>query len=489
MKILFIITPDRRWDARLVPMKFPHLGVAYLAGYLRRNGIQSRVMDTSFDFTRRTQDIENAIKEFAPDAIGVTVYSNMVNEARAIIADARKFSDSPVIVGGPHISATGADFVVDTGVEYGVMQDGEIPLTRLLAAIERGAPETELAGIPGLVYRDKSGGIVSHANTGLVHDLDSLPDPDWQVFDLAKYSDWTGGNYTIVTSRGCPYGCTYCAAPLVTGRKFRTRSAAHVVDEIERAARDRGFKRFGIADDAFNVDIDRAKEVCRLIIARKLKIVWDMGNGIRANTVDREFFQLLKQAGCNFVGFGLESGNPEMLKRIRKGLTLDDINNALALAREVKIGAAVNVIIGHPGETWESAMDTIRIADTLPASYVNVYGLLPMKGTRAYDELKALEKEGKAKFLYDQEYYLSHFAAQGIEPVFETNELTADQRRKLLVMGRNITQRRAFEYRFGKTAGRVLYMLTRNHRVFTAVNNLRTTRLGSKLYGMMRHED
>jgi len=261
-----------------------------------------------------------------------------------------------------------------------------------------------------------------------------------------------------------------------------------VVDEMELYAR-KGIKKFGIMDDAFNVNLDRAKDVCRLIIERQLNITWDMGNGMRANSVDREFFQLLKKAGCNFVGLGLESGNDEMLKKIKKGLTISQMYEALQFAREAGIGTAVNFIIGHPGETYETAMDTIRLAEKLPASYVNVYGLQPLAGTEADRVLRDSEREGKAKFLYDQEYYLSHFSAQGIEPVFETDELSKEQRRKLLMLGRGITKRRALEYRFGKVLGRCLYVFLRNETIFAFVNNLRFTATGARLYGKIRHED
>jgi radical SAM superfamily enzyme YgiQ (UPF0313 family) len=469
-------------------MHFPHIGVGYLAAYLRDRGIASKVLDTSFDFDHRQGQIEKCLIEFRPDLVGITVYSSLVHEASDLVACVRKVAATPVVAGGPHISVTGSEFLTRTGIEFAIRQDGEVPLARLMAEVAKGPSDDGLSSIPGLIFRDSGGAVHEHPNTELIRDLDQIPFPDWSVFDLPKYSDWSRRCYGVVTSRGCPYGCTYCAAPLVTGRRFRTRSPGNVVDEIEKAAGE-GFRRFAIADDAFNADLDRAKAICRLIIERRLNLVWDMGNGIRGDKVDREFFQLLRQAGCNFVGIGLESGNPEMLRRIRKGLTLEAVDRALAFAREFRIGTAVNVIIGHPGETWESAMDTLRVAERLPASYVNVYGLMPMKGTKAYAELKASEAQGEAKFFYDPDYYLSHFAAQGLEPVFETRDLSREQRRKLLVRGRNITKRRALEYRFGRVLGRLAYFVVHNDRAFTFANSLRNTRLGRTLYQKLRHED
>ena len=485
--ILFIIPPNRGWDGKLLPLRFPHIGVGYLAAFLKERGINVKALDTSLDFRSKTSDIEKAVAEYSPDIIGLTVYSNLVNEARAIVSDIKKITSTPIVAGGPHISVTGTEFLKETGLELGITKDGERPLYGLITALFGGPEKRDLHEIPGLIFKDRNGEYVVQENTDLIHNLDEIPFPDWNVFDLERYSNWGDRSYQIITSRGCPYACTYCAAPLVTGRRFRIRSSKNVVDEIELYVK-KGFKRFGIGDDAFNVNINRAKEVCRLIIERKLDIVWDMGNGIRANTVDREFFQLLKKSGCNFVGFGLESGNEEMLKKIKKGLTLDQMYKALEFANEVGIGTAVNFIIGHPGETYETAMDTLKVAQDLPASYVNMYGLMPMKGTEAYNQLKAMEAEGKAVFFYDHDYYLSHFSGQGIEPVFETPELTRAQRRKLLIMARNITKKKAFEYRFGRIFGGFLYLLTRNHKIFTFVNNLRNTVIGGKIYQRIRRE-
>lgn len=488
MRILFVTLPARGWDGKLVSLPFPHTGVGYLVAYLKQKGIACQVLDTSLDFANYRANIREALQRHSPDVVGLTIYSNIVNEASDVAVAIRNSTAVPIVAGGPHISVTNKEFLEQTGVKFGVMRDGEIPLYRLIEAISKGGDDAEFSRIPGLIFRNRDGRYVVQENTELILNLDELPFPDLTEFDLQRYPAWRRKNFQVITSRGCPYACTYCAAPLVTGRKFRIRSPVNVVDEIELYAK-RGFKRFGIMDDAFNVDLERAKEVCRLIIERKLNIIWDMGNGIRANTVDREFFQLLKKSGCNFVGFGMESGNEEILKKIKKGLKVSQMYEAVQYATEAGIGTAVNFILGHPGETYATALDTIRLAEKLPASYVNIYGLIPFKGTEAYTELKELEKIGKARFLYEPDYYLSHFSPVDIEPVFETPEFTKEQRRELLIRGRNITKKRALEYRFGKTLGRCLYPLVRNHAVFTFLVNLRETAVGGWLYSRIRHED
>jgi radical SAM superfamily enzyme YgiQ (UPF0313 family) len=162
---------------------------------------------------------------------------------------------------------------------------------------------------------------------------------------------------------------------------------------------------------------------------------------------------------------------------------------AVQWAKDAGIGTAVNFILGHPSETYQTALDTLRVAESLPASYVNIYGLTPFKGTEAYHELRDMEEKGKARFIYEPDYYLSHFSPVDIDPVIETPEFTREQRRELLIRGRNITKKRALEYRFGKGMARLLYPLARNHNLFTRIVTLRETRIGGWLYSRLRHED
>jgi len=251
-KILFLVPPARSWAGELLPLSSPHIGVAYLCAYLKMRDVDVAVMDLSHDYPQRTRRIKEAIGLHAPDLVGITVYSNVVNECREIVADVRGVTSVPIVAGGPHISVSGGEFLRETGAEYGIIRDGEVPLHRLIEALRIDCRAPSLSQISGLLYQDAAGTLISTENRDLIVDLDEIPFPDWSVFDLPRYFEWAHKGYPIITSRGCPYGCTYCAAPLVTGRKFRFRSASNVVREMQLYA-GKGFERFGIADDAFNV--------------------------------------------------------------------------------------------------------------------------------------------------------------------------------------------------------------------------------------------
>lgn len=488
-KVLFVIPPGRSWGGGLVRQLVPPIGLAYLIAYLRKNGcsLSVAVCDVSQHYRHREQMLRRSIEQTSPDLIGIGVFTPVMAECREIISCIKSLTQAPIVVGGPHISVTGDEFLRETGAGYGILMDGEVPLLRLMQTLFGGRGSGALETIPGLAFKDSAGQYHVNPNTELIHDLDRIPFPDWSDFDMSLYPTFRQV-YTVLTSRGCPYGCTYCGAPLVTGRRYRMRSAGNVLDEIEIYYR-KGYRRFGVFDDAFNVDMERAKAICRMLVERKIEITWDLANGIRADRMDLELVQLLKKSGCNFIGIGGESGNDDMLRKIRKGVDTAGIRRAVDLANEVGIGSAVNFIFGHPDETYETACDTLRFAASLPASYVNMYGLLPMRGTSAYEELRAREKQGRARFFFPYEHYISHMNSTGVDPVFETPEFTRSQRRSILKKGRNLTKRTAMTYRFGPVLGRVVYWMTLSNTVFIILNGLRETRLGNLIYFRTRRED
>lgn len=487
-KILFVLTPDRGWHGELLINQFPSRGVGYLAAYLKEQNIKTVVYDTSLDFANRKEGLADVIERCKPVIVGITLYSNLATVGQEIISDIKSISNLPIVAGGPHISVSKEEFLQKADIEYGIMKDGEIPLSNLINALFVERNHERLHQIPGLIFKDKDGNYKSNNNTDLIVDLDKIPFPDFSGFELEKYPMWRNRHYTLTTSRGCPYRCTYCAAPNVTGGTFRFRSPENVVNEIEFYVK-KGFKKFDILDDAFNIDLVRAKTVCELIIKRKLGITWELSNGVRANFIDKEFCQLLKKAGCNYMSFGLESGNEYILKKIKKGVKLEQVYKAVELAENEGIGTAVNFIIGHPHETYEMAMETLGLAKKMPSSIVNIFSLMPIKGTEAYGQLKDAEKLGNARFFFEHDYYLSHFSATGNEPVFETSDFTKEQRKKILKIGRNITNRRFLQYRLGRVIGFIAYLLTKNDKLLKLLYRIRTmTSWGEKLYLFLRRQ-
>jgi radical SAM superfamily enzyme YgiQ (UPF0313 family) len=255
-------------------------------------------------------------------------------------------------------------------------------------------PEAPWGGILGVSYRNEAGSVVHNPDRPLRKDVESIPWPAYHLFKIERYTnlqpltdglDPNARTYTLVTSRGCPYQCIYCSKP-ITGNTWRARSAEDVVAEWRYLVQEMGATEIGITDDVWNLKLERSKEICRLLIAEGLTDVpWITVHGMRADHTDAELFQLMKQAGCRRVGFGVESGNQAVLDSIKKRQTLDDVRRAFRQAKEAKLQTMGFFIFGLPADTEESMDDTIRFALELDPDLANFMLAAPYPGTELWE--------------------------------------------------------------------------------------------------------
>lgn len=456
----------------------PQIGVGHLIAYLKQAGIESNVLDTSFDFPNRSKNIKEVIGNFNPDIIGITLYSRLVDLGKLIIQDVKKITNIPIVAGGPHVSSTKDELFHESPIDFGVMMDGEVPLKKLIYALL--LRQGDITAIPGLIYRDSENKVRINDSFELINNLDELPFPDYSNFEMQKYTAIKNLAMPIVTSRGCPFSCTFCNAHHVTGKKFRYFSAQRIVSEIKHYY-EQGFREIDVGDDCFNVKLDRAKEILRSLIDQKLDIILRFSVGIRANFADQEFFDLLMKVGCKQIGFGLEAGDPEILKSIKKDITIDKIKETLGYARKAGMITTVNFIIGHPNETYEQAKRSIELAKSLPTNEVCFFSLFPYKGTEAYAELKRLEKEGKVRFLYKYEDYLFKSSPNTVWPVYESTDFTKEERQVLLKEGRKLQIWTIFRSRYGKILGSIFFLLFSTNYLYQLANRIRLTNIGMKI--------
>jgi len=268
-------------------------------------------------------------------------------------------------------------------------------LARALA--ESGAPATSsghsLGGVPGLTYREGNGEVVRNPDRPRFEPLDRMPFPARHIVKGEGYRAgiYSGGCPTaMLSSRGCPYRCTFCLWPdVLYGHKFRARSAENVVDEIEEAVRVYGHDEIYFDDDTFSIDHQRVMDICRLIIERGLEKEVEWIAQCRVDTVDREMLTAMKAANCGYILFGVESGSPQMLKKMKKGITLDKARHAFQLTREAGIKTQAFFLFGMPGETQETIQETIDFAKELNASSTQFAVAIPHPGTALYAECKA----------------------------------------------------------------------------------------------------
>ena len=270
------------------------------------------------------------------------------------------------------------------------------------------------------------------------------------------------------------------------GQAFRPRGPEHILTEIKYFY-DQGYRFFEFVDDVFTMDLNRAKTVCRMILGSGMKFRWNCANGIRADRVDEELLRLMKDAGCEFVAYGLESGNPEMLKIIKKAITLEKATETFHLTKRIGLKFAVNFIIGHQEETFERAMDSIRYAQSIPADYVNFSNMIPYPGTEIYQWLCNNEKSGRARFLVPKEEFLKNSTTKLGLPVFETDEFSYAERVKALKLGRGLAKKSHLKYRLGPVIGSAIYQISRNDQAYNALRRFATgSHFGKRLYNQFR---
>jgi radical SAM superfamily enzyme YgiQ (UPF0313 family) len=204
------------------------------------------------------------------------------------------------------------------------------------------------------------------------------------------------------------------------------------------------------------LDKQRAENICDLIIENKLDIRFQLYNGIRVDTVTPQLLKKMKQAGCFFISYGCEAGNDKVLRSINKGITLQQVRDAVKWTNRVGIHNAVNFIIGHKEETYQDALDTLNFAKSLPTNFVNFYNLLPYPGTESFEWAKQ-----HARFLVPPDSYLENISYRDNKPIYETEGFNKEQRERILALGFDLYRERILTFRMGQVLGNLIYWVTK----------------------------
>jgi radical SAM superfamily enzyme YgiQ (UPF0313 family) len=358
----------------------PPIGLLYIATSIRENSEHNvKILDATIG-TISVKKIGEAIKEFAPEVIGMTLSTFSLLECISIARLAKEIDPKvKVIVGGIHVYIYPQETINLGCFDYGVLGEGEHIIIKLLDRIEKGESPS---GIKGIIYKE-DGEVVYTGPPDLIDDLDSVPLPDRTLLPYKKYNSLIAKANPVsimITSRGCPFKCTFCDRPHL-GKKFRVRSADNVADEFEQCYR-LGIKEILVYDDTFSINRQRVIDICNKLIERKIKIYW--GIRTRVDTVDGEMLRLLKEAGCVRVNYGVESGDAEVLKGLNKGITLEQAEEAFYLTKKYGMDALAYFMIGCPGETEETVRETLEFAKKLKPTYVHFTILMPFPSTTVY---------------------------------------------------------------------------------------------------------
>lgn len=379
----------------------PPLSLGYLASALKKAGYK----DVSLiDCTIEELDPSRAAKAVkdrgGADVVGIQVYTGSHIWARDFIRLLKKeLPDVVTIVGGPHVSALhkyAMDFI---GADYGVKGEGEEPIVKFANFLENKI--TDPADVPGLLYKDKSSGEWKSAKQefGFIEDANDIPWPDWELLNPPRYFKTLqsislpikGKKPTFVlTSRGCPFRCTFCSARLISKRIMRYREPENIVAEIKMLHEKYGVDEIFFSDDNLTMDLNRAEKIFDLLIDSGIKIHWRAPNGLRVDRLEEKLIKKMAKSGCYYVGLGIESGNQKVLMSIKKSLDVKLVPKQIKLLHKYGIKCSGFFMCGLISETQEQMYESINFAKSVPLDRIQVCIYTPYPGSDDFEEIMNL---------------------------------------------------------------------------------------------------
>lgn len=395
-KHIILINPPTREKAYRELKHFaftaPPMGLAYIAAYLEKKNIAVDIIDSD----PLGMDIDATalkIKKENPKYVGVTAMTATVDIAKKLITKIRHVLPNAILIlGGAHATALPRLTMEEIPeLDIIITGEGEHTTYEFIKVMDAGGRFEDLQKVKGICFR-KDNQIILNEKRPFIKNLDSLPFPARHLLPMDAYEGpgwfrWSYG-YTkpyvnIFTARGCPYKCNFCASHLMAGRKVRYRSVQSVMDEIDYLKEKFNIKILSIEDDTLTLKKERTIAICKELIRRQynLHIMCET----RVDHVDEELLGYLKKAGVDWLFFGVESGNQQILNQTRKGIKLEQVKHAVKLTKKAGIGVHTGFILGHIGETRETALETIRFLKELMPDNAGIATLIPFPGSKVWD--------------------------------------------------------------------------------------------------------
>ena len=362
---------------------FIPLGLAYLGAVAERAGHEVTVVDCQAEHLDYT-GFRQRISQQKPDVVGVTATTLLYRSAMQLINITKEVHPQAVtMLGGSHGTFWDENALNEyPSLNIVVRREGEITFIELLDKLKAGE---SLGGVLGVTFRDKEGKVVRTEDRPFLQDLDSLPFPAHHLLPLESLKRMGKVLFPLITSRGCVYWCDFCSTVRMFGRGYRWRSPKNVVDEMQLVHDQYGVDQVTFYDDAFSVSRERVLKICEELHARRLDLIWDCGT--RVDMVDREMLKTMRDAGCIAVWMGVESGSEAILGKMNKKIKLDQTRIAYKTAQAVGLMTIANVVLGFPGETEQTAKETIRFVKALNPDDVGFYVATPYPGTPMYEQV------------------------------------------------------------------------------------------------------
>lgn len=383
MDVLLINPPWLTKDGNIwhgVRSTSPPLGLLYVAAYAERRGCRVSVIDVDAELYSH-DEIDAVVERCRPRYVGITAVTAQIISARRIAAGVRRVCpQTKVVIGGVHATSLPEDVLRDPNVDFVIRGEGEKPFFKLVS----GEP---LESIGGLSWRGKNPlqPFEHNREEAAIEDLDSLPPPAYHLIKFERYKPAVGSyrrlpSINMTMTRGCPGKCTFCNSAETA---LRTRSAEHVVDEIQMLQRRYGIREVNFYDDTFTIYKQNVARFCDLVVERGIDLTWSCF--ARTDCVNPKLLQKMKRAGCHQILFGIESADPQILETIRKPINLDLTRQAVRMVQRAGIAVRAAFMFGNPGETVETMRRTIDFAKSLDPDIAIFNITTPYPGTQMFE--------------------------------------------------------------------------------------------------------
>jgi radical SAM superfamily enzyme YgiQ (UPF0313 family) len=381
--------------------------------------VDIQVLDMSLGYNY--VDLRKRLKLFSPDMIGISMMTFRYKETYGLIARIKRdFPALDIVAGGAHISLFGAKVIEDCpGIDFAIIGEGE----RAIADLVLG---NDLDSIKGLARR-KEGLAVEGIKAEFIADPDEIDFPRYNKFELDKSLNRGFTALPIVSSRGCPFECIYCPVKCSMGRVFRARTPENIMEELTYW-HSKGYRRFSFADDNFTLEKQRVYRICELIKTSRMRdLRLSCDNGIRADCVDRDLLETMKEAGFYRIAVGVESGKDRILKILKKKESVETIKKVISDSIALDYEVNLFFLVGSPGETWEDLRDSFKIAQDNSRGISSFYNIIPVPYTELFERIRV-----NGEFLRQPGDYLNDYPVLDNAPVFETMQMPYKTRKMAL---------------------------------------------------------
>jgi magnesium-protoporphyrin IX monomethyl ester (oxidative) cyclase len=424
----------------------PPLGIAYIAAYAREHGFSVNLLDALaegwnniqsvgdgfFKVGLSDEEIVNRLRELKPDIVGITNPFTSQSEYMFHVAKLVKDYNPSiyVVVGGVHPTCLPKDCMMDKNIDFLVVGEGEKPFVEILEYL---AGKRKIESLKSTYYR-RGDDVIFNGVENPIRDIDSIPFPAYDLLPMDKYFDAgkedstvRGGHHNrwsmILTSRGCPFKCSFCGANMLNGNVWRGRTPEKVIEELQHLISAYNVDRFTIEDSNFTFDMARAEKICDLIIERKLNITWTLPNGLRADKLNRQLVEKMKAAGCVEITIAVEHGDQDFLNNVvHKHLDLKTVEKSVKTISDAGIPVSGFFILGIPPETKKTAEKTYKFAVKLARlGMTPQIGIaIPLPATEMADRCL---KDGLIKRLPTPDEYLRQIQCR---PLIHNSEIPDD---------------------------------------------------------------